>query len=130
MVKNISKKKLRDFGLIIGFFPTIMIGWIIPAVSGNSFRPSLFFFAIPFVFLAFFKPRLLFYPYIFWMYIGNILGKFNSFLILGFIFFMVLQPLAIIMKIRSYDPLRIKKKNQNSYKEFKKNFKINLRSIF
>ena len=129
-MKTTSKKKLRDFGLIIGFFSTLILGWIIPAISGNSFRPFILLFAIPLVFLACFKPRLLFYPYIYWMHIGNILGKFNSFLILGFIFFIVLQPLAIIMKIRSYDPLKIKKKNQNSYRESKKNFKIDLKRIF
>ena len=58
-------------------------------------------------------PRLLPYPEKKgWMILVNTLGWVNSRLILGLVFFILLQPIAHIMLIRLtvYDPLRIRKK--------------------
>ena len=73
---------------------------------------------------------LLFYPYKTWIKIGNILGWLNSRIILGLVFLIVLQPIALIMRIFGHDPLRMKKSNQKSYRELKTNQKINLKKIF
>ncbi len=47
-----------------------------------------------------------------WIILVNALGWVNSRLILGLVFFILLQPIAHIMLIRLpvYDPLRIRKK--------------------
>ena len=38
MKKIISKNELRDFGLLIGLaFPTL-IGWLIPLITGHTFK--------------------------------------------------------------------------------------------
>ena len=39
------------------------------------------------------------------MKIGNALGWINSRIILGFIFVLVVQPIALIMNISGYDPV-------------------------
>ena len=73
---------------------------------------------------------LLYYPYQLWMRIGYALGWFNSRLILGIIFILVLIPISIVMKFFQYDPLKKKKQDTISYKENKKNTAIDLTRIF
>ena len=130
MDKNISKKQLREFGFLIGFALPFLIGWLIPFFGGHSFRVWTLWISFPSIILAFFKPKLLLYIYKAWMKLGNILGWINSRIILGLVFIIILQPIALIMRISGHDPLRIKKFEKKSYREIKTNEKINLKKIF
>ena len=130
MKKKCSKKTLREFGLLIGFGIPFFIGWLIPFISGHGFRFWSLFIGFPLIIFGVFSPSLLFYPYKAWMKLGFILGWINSRIILGLVFFIVLQPIAILMKFFGHDPLRLKKSNQKSYKEDKTNHKVNLKKIF
>ena len=130
MKNNISKKILKEFGLLVGFGLPILIALIIPAISGHTFRIWKLFIGLPLIFLAILMPNSLLYIYKAWMGLGNILGWLNSRLILGLVFIVVLQPIALIMKIIGHDPLRLKRTNQKSYKVSKKDFQIDLKKIF
>ena len=130
MKNHIPKKILREFGFVIGFIFPFLIGWILPLIGGHSFRTWTLFISIPSIILAFTKPILLLYPYRAWMKLGHILGWVNSRIILGLVFLIVLQPIAIIMRILGHDPLRTKKFAQKSYREIKTNHKVNLNKIF
>ena len=130
MKNNISKKILKEFGLIVGFSFPILIGLILPAISGHTFRIWTLFIGLPLIFLAILIPSSLLYFYKAWMKIGYILGWLNSRLILGLVFIFVLQPIALIMKIIGHDPLRLKRMNQKSYKEPKTDLQIDLKKIF
>ena len=130
MKNHIPKKTLREFGFLIGFIFPFLIGWILPLFGGHSFRTWTLFISIPSITLAFTKPILLLYPYKAWMKLGHILGWVNSRIILGLVFFIVLQPIAFIMRILGHDPLRTKKFAQESYREIKTNHKVNLNKIF
>ena len=130
MKVSISKKNLREFGFLIGFaFPTLL-GFVIPAFGGHAFRVWTLWIGIPSIIIAIINPNLLFYPYKGWMKLGQILGWINSRIILGLVFIIVLQPIAIIMKIFNYDPLRTRKNNQKSYRETIKEKTIDLNRIF
>ena len=113
MKVSITKKQLREFGFLIGFGFPILIGWIIPSIGGHAFRGWTLWIAIPFLIIGILKPRLLFYPYKGWMALGLALGWINSRIILGLVFLVVLQPIALIMKLVGHDPLKIKKSNEN-----------------
>ena len=130
MKNHIPKKTLREFGFLVGFIFPFLIGWILPLIGGHSFRTWTLFISVPSIILAFTKPILLLYPYRAWMKLGHILGWVNSRIILGLVFFIVLQPIALIMRILGHDPLRTKKLSQKSYREIKTNHKINLKKIF
>ena len=130
MNTTISKKQLREFGFLIGFGFPILIGWIIPAISGHFFRTWTLWIAIPSLIIGTLKPRLLFYPYKGWMALGLALGWINSRIILGLVYLIVLQPIALIMKIFGYDPLRKKIGTSDSYREIKESHKIDLTRIF
>ena len=130
MKNHIPKKTLREFGFLIGFIFPFLIGWILPLIGGHSFRTWTLFISVPSIILAFTKPILLLYPYRAWMKLGHILGWVNSRIILGLVFLIVLQPIALIMRILGHDPLRTKKVAQKSYRIIKINHKVNLKKIF
>ena len=132
MKENISTKQLKEFGLLIGFGIPIIIGWLIPAIEGHIFRSWTLWIGFPFCFLSFIKPSLLYYPYKLWMALGHALGWLNSRIILGLVFILILQPIALIMRIFGYDPLRKSQiqLKKISFRESKKEHKIDLTRIF
>jgi len=130
MNNSITKKQLKEFGLVIGLGFPILIGWIIPIIYNHNFRSWTIIVGLIFCLFGILKPKFLFYPYKAWMKLGNILGWINSKLILGIIFIFVLEPISLIMKITGYDPLRLKKSNKISFREDKSNHKIDLNRIF
>ena len=130
MKSSINNKKLREFGLLIGFAFPILIGWILPILVGHPFRYWTLFVGLPALFIGLIRPSLLKLPYKLWIKIGNILGWINSRLILGALFIFILIPISLIMKLKSYDPLKIKKNSLFSYREKKINHKINLDKVF
>ena len=129
MKESISKKQLQEFGFLIGFGFPIIIGWIIPAIGGHLFRSWSLWVGCPSLILGILKPSFLFYPYRVWMKLGHALGWINSRIIFGMIYLIILQPIALIMKIFGYDPLRIKKSNEISYR-LKKSNKVDFKRIF
>ena len=132
MKETISKKKLREFGFLIGLGIPIIIGWIIPTIGGHMFRTWTLWVAIPALFLGVLKPFLLYYPYKGWMKLGYALGWVNSRLILGLVFLIVLCPIAFIMRFFGYDPLRQnqRERRKSTFRELKKNDRIDLTRIF
>ena len=121
------EKTLRDFGFLIGFGFPILIGWIIPAVGGHAFRVWTLWIATLFLITGILKPRFLFYPYKGWMALGLALGWINSRIILGLVFLLVLQPIAFIMKVFGYDPLRQSQgERKNFLHRIKEKSQINL----
>lgn len=57
----------------------------------------------------------------------NIFSK----VILGLFFICVIMPISLFLRIFGYDPLRIKKNDSQTFKEYKKNYsKINFKKLF
>ena len=129
MEESITRKKLREFGILISIVFPLLIGWLLPLITGHSFRAWTLWISIPSLVFGIFKPVFLLFPYKVWMKTGDILGWFNSRIILGAIFFFMLLPIALIMRIFQYDPLRTRKDNLHSYKELK-SVVSNLKKIF
>tara|TARA_B100000073_G_scaffold82687_1_gene63271 strand:+ start:22222 stop:22620 length:399 start_codon:yes stop_codon:yes gene_type:complete len=125
-----SRKKLREFGIVIGFILPLIIGGLIPFLRGHLFASWTIYPGILLITLGIIKPEFLFYPYIVWMKFGYLLGWINSRIILGIIYIIVLIPIALFMKIFGYDPLRKKKSKNKTYRELKTNYKIDLERIF
>ena len=88
------------------------------------------FIGITLIIFGIFFPSLLFYPYKAWMALGKYLGWINSHIILGLVYIIVLQPIAIFMRFLGYDPLKKINKDFISYRENRESFKIDLKRIF
>ena len=130
MKEIISKKQLREFGLLIGFGFPILIGWLLPSLFGHQFKTWTLWIGVPGLLIGLTAPRLLYYPYKCWMVIGHFLGWINSHIILGLVFIFVLQPIAYIMRLTGYDPLNTKRKVEKTYREVRKDKNIDLKRIF
>ena len=130
MNEIISKKQLREFGLLIGFGFPLFIGWFIPALAGHSFREWTLWVGFIGLIIGLTFPRLLYYPYKFWMKLGVTLGWINSRIILSLVFIIVLLPISVLMRFIGYDPLQTKLKDVKTYREKRKNHKTDLTRIF
>ena len=130
MNSAITKKQLRQFGFLIGIVFPSLIGWIVPIILGHDFRFWTLWISFPAILLAIIYPKSLFYPYRAWISLGNVLGFINSHIILGLVFLLVLQPIALIMKVLGHDPLRKRKGSNKTYREIRNNKQIDLTRIF
>ena len=130
MKEIISKKQLREFGLLIGFGFPILLGWLIPALTGHGFREWTLWVGFLGLIVGLTSPRLLYYPYKFWMKLGVILGWVNSRIILGLVYIIILLPISFVMRLIGHDPLQTKLKEVKTYQENRKNHKIDLTRIF
>ena len=111
-------------------FP-VVLGWLLPALHGHPFRIWTLWIGIPALVLGVVSPRLLARPYQGWMALGHALGWINSHIILGAVFVLVLQPIALLMRLSGYDPLRRRAApDTDSYRERRDSDTINLRRIF
>ena len=130
MKEIISNKRLREFGLLIGFGFPLLIGWFIPALTGHGFREWTLWVGFLGLIIGLTSPRLLYYPYKFWMKLGLALGWLNSRLILGLVYMIVLLPIAFVMRLIGYDPLRTKQNGEKSYRQNRKDHQTDLTRIF
>jgi hypothetical protein len=75
------------------------------------------FFAISVLLLVvtFLAPKLLTPFNKFWYQLGLLLGKIVSPIVLGFIFFIIITPVAIVTKLAGRDALKLRKQNVDSY---------------
>ena len=130
MKETIPKKKLREFGLLIGFGFPILFGWLLPLFFGHESKAWTLWVGIPGLILGLTAPRLLHYPYKSWMALGQALGLVNSHIILGLVFVLILQPIAYIMRFTGYDPLRKKLRGEKTYRENRKDHQTDLTRPF
>ena len=130
MKEIISKKQLREFGLLIGFGFPLLIGWFIPSLTGHGFREWTLWVGFIGLIIGLTSPRLLYYPYKFWMKLGLTLGWVNSRIILSLVYMIVLLPLAFVMRLIGYDPLRTKQNLEKTYRENQKDHQTDLNRIF
>lgn len=125
-----KKREVGKFGLTIGTVLLILSN--IPVLRGNYPRFYLLIPAIIFVLLALLNPGLLFPVYKWWMWLSRFLSKINSFIILTIVFFLVLVPIGLIVKIFSdiFEKFKFKL-NKDSY-WIKKNpdLKENMKRLF
>jgi len=126
-----SPRQLREFGLLIGSVFPVLLGWLLPALHGHPFREWTLWIGIPALALGIAWPRGLAWPYRGWMALGHGLGWINSHLILGAAYLLVLQPIALLMRILGHDPLRQRRDSATkSYREERPVTAVNLKRIF
>ncbi len=74
MTNKLSNKQLRDFGYLIGFGLPLIIGWLIPSITGHAFKAWTLWISLPTLVLGIISPRILRKPYQAWMQLGHLLG--------------------------------------------------------
>ena len=117
MIPSPTTRQLRNFGLLIAIGFPLILGWLVPMLRGQSFHIWTLWIAIPSFILSIGAPHMLSTPYQGWIRLGHAMGWLNSQIILGLVFVIVLQPIAAVMRLTGYDPLRRRPTSTKSYRE-------------
>ena len=127
-MSNIKAGSNRSFGIV--FFVVFFIIGIYPILNNEGIRLWSIFVSLIFLLLGIINSRSLTPLNIIWFKFGMFLGKIVSPLIIGLIFFLVVTPTGIIMKILGKDLLKLKKNNKKSYWIERTYFKSNMKDQF
>ena len=96
---------LRNFGLLVGAIFLFIALWPF-VVRGDGPRIWAVAIAAPLLLLGAFAPRTLRLPYRFWMGIGAVLGWVNARILLGVVYFLIVTPMGLAMRMLGKDPMR------------------------
>tara|TARA_B110000003_G_C16384699_1_gene431917 strand:- start:135 stop:518 length:384 start_codon:yes stop_codon:yes gene_type:complete len=103
----------RSFGLV--FFAVFLLIGFYPLINQGDIRVWSIILSLIFLFLGFLNSKLLSPLNKIWFKFGNFLGKIISPVIMGIIFFLVVTPIAILMRLLKKDLINIKFNNDRSY---------------
>lgn len=103
-----SKKELREFGLITGGILALLFGLLLPWLFDHAFPLWPWIAAGILWAWALLLPASLLPLYRAWMAVGNVLGWINTRIILAFLFYALFLPAGLIMKLLGKDPMNRK----------------------
>tara|TARA_Y100001970_G_C13674904_1_gene574856 strand:- start:98 stop:487 length:390 start_codon:yes stop_codon:yes gene_type:complete len=118
----------RSFGIV--FFIVFLLIAIYPLLSENPIRLWSLIIAVIFLILGLLNSRILTPLNILWMKFGMYLGIFISPIVMGFVFFLVVTPIGLIMKIFGKDLLNLKKNQKTTYWLDKDKIKSSMKNQF
>ena len=127
---SVARKTLREFGLLLGIVFPVVFGWLLPSLKGHALPLWPFVIGVPALVLGLVAPRALVWPYRAWMALGHALGWVNGHLILGAVFVLVLQPIALLLRLSGHDPLLRRAHVGASYRQARSQRSINLTKTF
>ena len=123
----ISRTELRKFGLTFGVMIALMFGLVLPFIFSLQYRTWPWIVAALAISWAGLAPSTLRFVYKPWMKLAEVLGAINSRIILGLIFFLMIVPMALVMKILGKSPLRShERKNADTYRLLRENDSLEL----
>ncbi len=126
--KKIKISSNKNFGVVFFVFFLILSLW--PLMYGGNIKLSFMVISITFLTLGLINSKILTPLNHLWFKFGLFLGKIISPLVMGLIFFLVVTPTGIIMRLLKKDLLNLKKDNSNSYWIEKKNENNNMKNQF
>ena len=103
----------RNFGIV--FFLVFLLISIWPIIDGNSLRIWSLIISFTFLFLGLFNSKILSPLNLFWIKLGEILGRIIAPLVMGIIYFIVVTPIGLFMRFIGKDILGKKFLNTQSY---------------
>ena len=103
----------RSFGIV--FFIVFLLIAIYPLINGDELRLWFLSISIIFLFLGLINSRILNPFNKLWFKFGILLGKIVSPLVMGIIFFLVVTPIGLIMRLLNKDLLNLKFNKNSSY---------------
>ena len=103
----------RSFGIV--FFIVFLLIALYPLLKGNDLRIWSLIISIIFLILGLINSKLLVPLNRLWFKFGLLLGKFISPLIMGIIFFLVVTPIGIGMRLFKKDLLNLKYNKKETY---------------
>ena len=128
MTKNLKISSNRSFGLVF-FFVFLLIG-IWPILNGEEIRKWSLIISIAFLILGLLNSKILTPFNKAWFKFGIFLGNFISPVVMGVVYFFVVTPTGLIMRLFKKDLINLKKNNKNTYWIEKKQTKSSMKNQF
>ena len=110
-MKKISSN--RSFGLV--FFIVFLLIGIWPLFGEQSLRIWSIVVSLIFLILGTFNSKLLTPLNLVWVKFGELLGRIIAPLVMGVVYFVIITPIGLFMRLIRKDLLKIKFLNNNSY---------------
>ncbi len=118
----------RSFGIV--FFIFFLLLALYPLTHNGEIRVWSAIISLIFLVLGSLNSKILAPLNKLWFKFGIFLGKIISPLIMGMIFFLIVTPIGLVMRIFGKDLLRLKKDNSNTYWINRPNSESNLKNQF
>ena len=129
MTKKIKISSNRSFGIV--FFLLFLILFLWPLTKGQDVKIWLLIISVIFLGLGLINSKLLTPLNKIWFKFGILLGKFISPIVMGIVFFLVVTPTGLIMRLIGSNLLALKKdNNKNTYWIKKKDYKTSMKNQF
>ena len=128
MQQKIKLPSNRNFGIVFSIVFLIISLW--PLLSQNDIRIWSLIIAGIFLVLGLINSKLLLPLNKIWFKFGIFLGNFIAPIVMGIIYFMVVTPTGLIMKLLGKDLLNLKKSNKDTYWIDKDNSNNDLKNQF
>lgn len=103
-----TPNELRHFGLIMAGMLILMFGFVLPWIFSYSIPYWPFVAAIVFAVVALVRPVLLGPVNRVWLKISDVLGWINTRLVMGIMFFLLIAPIGLLMRLLGKKPLDTK----------------------
>ena len=113
MNSKINTSSNRSFGIV--FSIVFLIIAIYPLINNEDIRVWSLIVSVIFLILGYFKSRILTPLNSLWYKFGIFLGRIVSPIILGVIYFFIVTPTSILMRLFKKDLLNLKFSNNKSY---------------
>ena len=110
---NIKISSNRSFGIV--FFIVFLLIATYPILKGNELRFWSLLISFGFLILGLINSKILSPLNKLWFKFGLILGKIISPLIMGIIFFVVVTPIGVVMRVLKKDLLNLKYNQKETY---------------
>ena len=118
----------KSFGIVFCIF--FLIVSLYPLINSESIRLWSIILSGIFLILGLLNSRVLTPLNILWFKFGILLGRFVSPIVMGLVFFLVVTPTGIIMRLFKKDLLKLKKNNSNTYWINKEESKSDMKNQF
>ena len=128
MQEKIKLPSNRNFGLV--FFTVFLLIALWPILNNNDLRIWSLIVSLVFLVFGSLNSKLLTPLNKLWFKFGILLGNIIAPIIMGIVFFLVVTPTGLIMKILKKDLLKLKNNNSNTYWLEKDNSNNSLRNQF
>ena len=126
--KDIKINSNRSFGVFFAVIFLIVAFW--PLLNDGEVRAWSLLVSLVFLILGLLNSKILTPLNKLWFMFGIFLGNFISPIIMGIIFFFVVSPTGLIMRLFKKDLINLKKNNNKSYWIEKKSIKSSMKNQF
>ena len=105
-IPKLNRKELRRFGLLTGTVISGLFGLVMPLILGHKLPLTPWIITVVMYGLATFVPQSLDPIYSNWMKVTQVLAWINTRIVLGLIFFLIVTPMAFIMRLVNQDTMK------------------------